>query len=151
MLLCLLIQRAVLNSFACNFQKRRPFLAHRLVGKSLLLSVELTIPLLIFATGLSMLLLANEHLGSLSANEVKAGDYKSTQDRQLIVVHSYIWTPNPRQISLKLMPMFRASTGLASTGETTQSCVILICMLVYVSNHCYSKDKHFPIEEQPNQ
>lgn len=41
--------------------------------------------------------------------------------------------PNPRETSLNLMPMFRPSTSLASTGETTQSCVISVYMLVYES------------------
>lgn len=77
MLLCLFVQRVVLNSFACNFQKEMAFPGPLAGWEKSALTVELTIPLLIFAARLSTLLLANEHLGSLSANEVKAGDYKS--------------------------------------------------------------------------
>lgn len=76
MLLCLFIQRVVLNSFACNFQKEMAFCGPLSGWKKSALNVELTIPLLIFAAKSSMLLLAYEHLGSLSATATKAVDYK---------------------------------------------------------------------------
>lgn len=77
-----------------------------------------------------MFLLTDEQLGSLSANEVKAGTItliRTTNSFQFILT---IWMLDLRETSLNLMPLLRANMSLALIVKIPKSCISLVYVLV---------------------